>query len=294
MGDGRALDAFIYHLRMERNLSEQTVEAYRRDLRAYFLFAQREGLTPESRETVVTYLGAERKAGRASATVARRLSALKAYFTFLEREGDLSGEVLDDVHVARKDYRLPGVLTVEQVTALIESVSVQDPLGLRDRAMFEVLYGAGLRVSELTALRIEDYWTDPPRLRCLGKGGRERFVPLGRFAVSALAGYLDRGRPVLAGGRSHRFLFVNRRGGRLSRQGFWKILKRHAAAVGLAAETHPHVLRHSFATHLLEHGADLRAVQELLGHQDISTTQIYTHVDRRRIRPVYDATHPRA
>lgn len=294
MAGGHGFEEFIYHLRMERNLSEHTVEAYRRDITAYLAFAEREGITPRSRETVVGYLGAERTAGRASTTVARRLSALKAYFAYLEREGELPGEALTDVHVARKDSRLPGVLTVEQVKALIESVPDQDPLGLRDRAMFEVVYGAGLRVSELIGLRIEDYWTDPPRLRCLGKGGRERYVPLGRFAVDAVARYLDRGRPVLVGTRSDRFLFVNRRGGGLSRQGFWKILKRHAAAVGIADETHPHVLRHSFATHLLEHGADLRAVQELLGHQDISTTQIYTHVDRRRIRPVYDATHPRA
>ncbi len=287
------IEDFLYYLQYERRLSENTLSAYRRDLADYMRFAKNRPLD-RKREVVVAYLESLKRAGRSSATRARRLSALKSFYAYLEREEILTDNPTEYLDTPKGDRRLPSVLSPDEVVRLIESPNVGTPLGVRDRAMFEVMYAAGLRVSELCRLTINDWWEDPPRVRCLGKGSKERYVPLGRLAISWLHRYLDEARPRIETPRSGDVLFLNQRGNPLSRQGFWKLIKDYGQVAGIQTHLTPHTLRHSFATHLLENGADLRAVQEMLGHQDISTTQIYTHVSRARLRPVYDQAHPRA
>lgn len=294
----RQLAQYLYYLQVERNLSQNSILAYRRDLVIYLEYAKLRARAFEQRETIVEFLADQKQAGHKDATIRRRLAAIRSYFSYFQGIGDENMPKVDatqGIQAGRSPRGLPTVLTSEEIDRLIAGVPGDTALGLRDRAMFEVMYGAGLRVSELTGLDINDWWTDPGRIRCLGKGKKERYVPLGRSAIRALSAYVEEGRPRLVVKNSPNALFLSARGRSLTRQGFWKILKARAHALGLDADRlYPHALRHSFATHLLENGADLRSVQELLGHQDIATTQIYTHVDRRRLRPQYDAHHPRA
>lgn len=287
------IEDFLYYLQYERRLSENTLSAYRRDLEDFARFTKSHP-SDRNREVLVAYLESLKRAGRSSATRARRLSALKSFYAYLEREEILTDNPTEYLETPKGDRRLPSVLSPDEVVRLIESPNVGTLLGIRDRAMLELMYAAGLRVSELCRLSINDWWDDPPRVRCLGKGSKERYVPLGRLAITWLHRYLDEARPQLETKRSGDVLFLNQRGNPLSRQGFWKLIKDYGQAAGIRTHLTPHTLRHSFATHLLENGADLRAVQEMLGHQDISTTQIYTHVSRARLRPVYDRAHPRA
>ena len=289
-----SLEQFVYYLRMERNLSANSTDAYRRDLLAYRRFVVGSNYAFAGRDSVVAFLANEQREGKRDATVKRRLAAIRSYFGYLAGSGSEGRDPTEGLVISHSERTLPNILHLEQIERILATAGSDDPRDLRDRAMLEVLYGAGLRVSELIGLQINDWWTDPPRVRCVGKGKKERYVPIGRPAVKALAGYLDQGRPRLIGREGHGYLFVNYRGHPMTRQGFWKILKQRAQAAGLDEVVYPHALRHSFATHLLENGADLRSVQEMLGHQDISTTQIYTHVSRHRLRPIYDATHPRA
>lgn len=287
------LEEYLQYLVLEKNLSPNTVFAYHRDLLRFERWCCHNDRAWD-RDGVFGFLQAEKALGRSTATLARRQAALRSFFGYLEREEyqlDNPVQPLISTHLAR---RLPHVLTVAEITRLIEAPRADNPIGLRDRAMLEVLYAAGLRVSELVGLEVGDFWTDPPRIRCLGKGQKERYVPLGRQANEWLRRYLDRGRGRLMGKNRSERLFLNRRGGPLTRQGFWKILKSYGKQAGIDKPLTPHTIRHSFATHLLENGADLRVIQELLGHSDITTTQIYTHVSRSRILPVYRATHPRA
>ncbi len=280
---------------MERNLARNSVDAYRRDLTAYWRFAHASGRAIDERSTVVAFLAEEHSQGRRDTTMERRLSALRSYFGFgLDVDAGEGANPTDGLKVSAGPRSLPTVLSVADIERLLSACGGSTPLDLRDRAMLEVLYGAGLRVSELLGLEVNDWWRDPPRIRSIGKGGKERYVPIGRAAEAALALYMDEARPRLLAGATHGLIFVNYRGCPMTRQGFWKVLKQRADQAGLNAVVYPHALRHSFATHLLENGADLRSVQEMLGHQDIATTEIYTHVDRRRIRPVYDKAHPRA
>ncbi|WP_243239795.1 site-specific tyrosine recombinase XerD [Sulfobacillus harzensis] len=287
------IEDFLYFLQYERRLSANTLSAYRQDLQDYARFAATQAGAP-TREVVVGYLDHLRKQGRSSATRARRLSALKSFYAFLEREEILPENPTDYLDAPKGERRLPSVLSLEQVVRLIEAPDVSTPLGIRDRAMLELMYAAGLRVSELCRLTVNDWWGDPPRVRCLGKGSKERYVPIGSMALQWLQRYLNEVRPHIAGNNSNAVLFLNRRGSPLSRQAFWKLIKDYGQRAGITSHLTPHTIRHSFATHLIENGADLRAVQEMLGHQDISTTQIYTHVSRSRLRPVYDQAHPRA
>lgn len=247
-----------------------------------------------ARTQILGYLDALKKGGLSSATRARRLSALKTFYGYLEREEMIDTNPTVNLDSPKAERRLPGVLSPEDVVRLIETPDVTTWTGIRDRAMLEMIYATGLRVSELCHLTINDWWAEPPRVRCIGKGGKERYVPMGRTALEWLTRYLDSVRPRLQSRKSGDVLFVNRRGAPLTRQGFWKILKKYGVQAHIDQVLTPHTMRHSFATHLLENGADLRAVQEMLGHQDISTTQIYTHVSRARLRPVYDQAHPRA
>ncbi|AUW95445.1 site-specific tyrosine recombinase XerD [Sulfobacillus thermotolerans] len=287
------VDEFRYYLRFERNLSVNTIDSYGRDLQDYMQFLDN---YPEAgtEAAVVAYMEYLQNTKKSEATQARRLAAIKAFYRFLIREQHITNDPTELLVAPKMPRKLPGVLSVDQVTRLIEAPDVSKETGIRDRAMLEMLYATGLRVSELCHLTVDDWWADPGRIRCLGKGSKERFVPLGRMAMVWLLRYLDVSRPILVKDSSVKTLFLSRQGKGLTRQGFWKVLKKYAAGLGVTQTITPHTLRHSFATHLLENGADLRAVQEMLGHQDISTTQIYTHVSQNRLRPVYDKTHPRA
>ncbi|MBI3998674.1 MAG: site-specific tyrosine recombinase XerD [Armatimonadetes bacterium] len=291
-----AREAFLTYVLTERGLARHSVEAYARDLADFIAFAgRREVNAPEDihRATITLYLLWLRRRGLAPSSVARRLSALRGWTAFMLREGLIADDPALDLMPARLPRRLPGVLTVDEVERLLAQPHGEDPLALRDRAMLELLYAAGLRVSELVALDVGDVNLVLEYVRCLGKGSKERIVPIGAAAVRALHRYLTAGRPRLLAGRAPAALFLNRRGRRLTRQRVWMLLRAYAAAAGIRRPLGPHTLRHSFATHLLDGGADLRAVQEMLGHASVATTQRYTHLTRARLREVYRRAHPR-
>lgn len=289
------LSEFFSHLAVERGLAPNTLAAYRRDLTDYSNFLKERGrdvggVRPAD---ILQYVEILKRKGLAEATVARRVSALRVFHKFAVREGFSPKLPTTELGSVRRSMRLPKAATVREIELLLSKAIGRDPYGLRDRAILELLYGSGLRVSELTQLNVEDVDLEVGQLRCTGKGDRQRVVPVGGASREALSEYLRSGRPSLAGKRASPALFLNARGGRISRQTCWKIIKRYAALAGLT-DLHPHSLRHSFATHMLEAGAELRVVQELLGHADISTTQIYTHVSREHLKEVYRESHPRA
>ncbi len=305
MGDTLSAQAqrFLDHLQVERGLSPHTVGAYRRDLARYRGFLGARGIGDARQvgeEDVRAFLaalsaarGPEGRPYRAS-TVSRTLSAVRSFHRFLVREDEAARDPTSAVVRPRVPRRLPRPLSVGEVTRLLEAAGQPTPAGLRDLAMLELLYGSGLRVSELVGLDVDDVDLEGGSLRVLGKGGREREVPLGRHARRALEAYLTGARPVLAGPGSRGALFLNRRGGRLTRHGCARLLAACARRAGIGRRVTPHVLRHSFATHLLEGGADVRVVQELLGHASVATTQVYTLVTGEHLEAVYAAAHPRA
>ncbi len=289
------IDGFLTYLELERGLSPTTQSSYRQDLGLFeaFLKARRIGGLTRVRPLHVREFLQSLRATRSPATVARKLAAVKGLFRFLEGQQVITASPTPFIETPRLWRRLPQTLNVEEVERLLHSVKAEG-LGLRDLAMLELLYGAGLRVSELVSLDLAHCNFEAGFIRCLGKGNKERIVPLGRQAAAALARYLKTERPRLLARRPDaQALFVNRRGGRLTRQRVWQVLRRYADAGLLGKRISPHTLRHSFATHLLERGADLRIVQELLGHANISTTQRYTHVDRSRLKAVHEQYHPR-
>jgi len=289
---------FINYLSVERGLAANTLESYGRDLRQYSEFlrgsARLVSLRDASRANIISYLLQMEKQGKSPATIARRLAALKSFYQFLVRESLVERDPTANLESPRLDRRLPKVLSVGEVETLLAQPKLSAPGGLRDKAMLEVLYATGIRVSELVSLKISDVNLEMRYVKCLGKGSKERLVPIGTIACRAVADYLTRGRPKMVKDHSERSLFVNHHGRKMTRQGFWKIVKKYAAQAGIKKSITPHTLRHSFATHLLENGADVRAVQEMLGHADISTTQVYTHVNRKRLREEYRSSHPRA
>jgi integrase/recombinase XerD len=290
------LDAYLDHLRVERRLAANSVDSYARDLGRLAAFARAEGcpierLTRAHLEAFVRGLVAQ---GLAPRSAARAVASTRGLYRFLVREGRLDASPAEDLRGGRPWPALPRYLSPEEVDRLIGQPDTATTRGRRDRTMIEVLYATGLRVSELVAIKAADVHLSGGYLTCTGKGGKQRLVPLGDRAADAIRDYQQRARPELARPGSPPRLFLNGRGGALSRVGFWKILKGYVRAAGLRADVSPHVLRHSFATHLLERGADLRAIQLMLGHADLSTTQIYTHVLETRMRAIYDRFHPRA
>ncbi len=290
------VDAFLDHLRLEAGCSPHTCASYRLDLLDFVRFVHSRGiqdLRAVSRAEVTLYLFSLRHRGMSPATAARRLSALRTFYRFLAQEGGLHTDPTEDVTGPRRRRPLPKVLSREEVARLLAQPPADTPEGLRDRAILELLYASGLRVSELLGLEVGDVDLEAELVRVMGKGRRQRIVPMGSYAVRALEAYLSRARPVLVRGRKTEVLFLSRRGGRLSRQWVWRMLRVYARRAGIRSPASPHVLRHSFATHLLEGGADLRAVQELLGHATIATTQIYTHLTREHLREIFDRAHPR-
>jgi integrase/recombinase XerD len=293
------LEQFRDYLSFERGLSPRTLAAYQADARRLVAFAQERGVSRPSKVTYdllrdfVAYLTKSREPPLAAATVARKLSAVRALFRFLVEEEVLSTDPSERLESPRPARPLPHVLSYPEIERLLSAVSPDLELAHRDRAMLEVLYGCGLRVSELIGLRLLGLHLDDGLVQVVGKGRKERLVPVGADARHALRRYLRESRPRLDRGASDGRVFLNRHGRPLSRMGVWKILRRYVDRAALHKRVTPHTLRHSFATHLLEGGADLASVQEMLGHVDISTTEIYTHVDRGHLREVHRACHPR-
>jgi integrase/recombinase XerD len=288
--------AYLDHLRVERRLADHTLESYARDLAALSAYAAGAGRAVGAldRQALEAFVREQRAHGLSPRSVARRVAAVRGFYRFLVLDRQLDGSPADDLRPPRAWPALPTFLSLGQVDTLIAQPDVATPLGLRDRAMIELLYATGLRVTELVTVRSADLHLDEHYLTCIGKGSKERLVPIGEQATDWIRKYQATARRALLKGRPSPRLFLNARGGPLSRVGFWKILKRYAVRAKLPPTLSPHVLRHSFATHLLERGADLRAIQLMLGHADLSTTQIYTHVLEARLRTVYDRFHPRA
>lgn len=290
-----SIDSYLRHLEVSRRLAVNSLEAYSRDLGRLAAFADKAGtkieaLTLSDLEAFVRHL---MTTGLSPASTARSVAAVRGYFKFLRLNGAISVNPADDLRSPRSFKALPKFLSTEDVDALLAAPDVTKPRGLRDRALIELLYATGLRVSELVGLRIADVRLAEGFLKTLGKGSKERIVPIGDEAANWVTKYLKEGRPAISK-KETPFLFLNARGQRLSRVGFWKALKAYGAKAGVRGSLSPHVLRHSFATHLLDRGADLRAIQAMLGHADLSTTQIYTHVLEARLRQVYDRFHPRS
>ena len=292
----RYLEIFLNHLTLERGLSDNSIDAYARDLKRYLQYLNDLGLAEPDRiqrPAIVDFIEQLVQAGLAPASVARTISAVRGFHRFLVSEGFSKTDPGEQLEAPRLKRGLPGVLDVHEVESLLKQPDTSRPLGLRDRAMLELMYACGLRITELLTLRESDLFLEQGFVRCWGKGSKERVIPVGAIAQSWVKRYLDQVRPRWAKPGLSQTLFLNRRGGHLSRMGFWKILRRYAQKAGIRKRVHPHILRHSFATHLLEGGADLRSVQEMLGHADISTTQIYTHVDREYLKEVHRQFHPR-
>lgn len=290
---------FIAYLNYEKGLSGNTQAAYKRDLYklAHFMdkrYGNEFSIHNITKQDVMDFLTSELDSGAATSTLARNLSTIKTFMKFLLMEGQISLNPVSDLETPRVKRSLPRVLTVDEVDRLMEQPDVLNHLGLRDRAMLELMYGTGIRVSELLSLQKEDINMSAGFLRCTGKGMKERIVPVNQTSIDWVRRYLVRSRNYLVKNHLERTLFVNARGNKLTRQGYFKILRGYADKAGIKKEVTPHTLRHSFATHMLENGADLRAVQEMLGHSDISTTQIYTHLTQTRLREVYQQYFPRA
>ena len=290
------LERYLNHLAVERGLSRLSVEAYSRDLARFTGHLKGLGVDDPcraERRQIQDFLHQLSGCGLSPGSLARNISSLRGFYRFLAGEGLCLKDPTENLDSPKMARRLPEVLTVAEVEALLAQPDPAGPLGLRDRAMLEVIYACGLRISELLGLKRSDLAFDQGFIRCFGKGSKERVVPIGKTARHWTEKYLEGGRPVLTKKYPTDVLFLNNRGRPMSRMGFWKLLKSYAQKAGIKKRVHPHILRHSFATHLLEGGADLRSVQEMLGHADISTTQIYTHVDREYLKEVHRQFHPR-
>jgi integrase/recombinase XerD len=291
------LEPFRDYLALEAGNSANTVEAYLRDLRRLAQFAASKGVRSPAdltRATLRDFVFLLKDLGLSPATIRRHVSALRTYFGFMVGEGRLQEDPSDRLESPQRWRTLPETLTVREVEAILGAPSLDEPLAWRDRALLELAYGAGLRVSELCGLELHGLLLEEGLVRVFGKGGKERLVPIGRATIGAVSVYLSVLRPTLDRGRTKSRVLLNARGEPLSRVGAWGVVKRCTSRAGIQKRVTPHTLRHSFATHLLEGGADLRAVQEMLGHADLSTTQIYTHVDREYLRTVHKRFHPRA
>ena len=291
------LERFQDFLTLEQGASPRTHEAYGRDLVRFAVFAKTRGASSPvgvSARTLREYVYHLKDVGLAPASIRRNVSAVRTYYRFLLGEGHVVRDPSERLETPKRWRTLPDVLSVDEVSLLLAAPTLDEPLAFRDRALLELAYGAGLRVSEWISLGVRDVLMEEGLVRVFGKGSKERLVPIGRSAIGAVAVYLRELRPRLERGEGKGVLLLNARGTPLTRMGAWKILRKYVEAAGIAKRVSPHTLRHSFATHLLEGGADLRAVQEMLGHADISTTQIYTHVDREYLRSVHKQYHPRA
>ncbi len=290
------IEEYLNYLRLEKGLSENTIISYNQDLSKYLTFLNEKKIdSPDkiNHNTVTEFLLKMKNEGYSDSSISRVVAPIKSLHKFIVREGITDFYPLADIRTPKKRKKLPDVVSVKEIDDLINQAQGSKPLKLRDRAMLEVLYGCGIRISEMVGLNLDDLDLNRGYLKVYGKGSKERIIPLGLRAAEALSYYINKGRMIIKKKRLPEALFLNFRGERLTRQGAWKIIKKYAKEAGLINLT-PHTLRHSFATHLLENGADLKAVQEMLGHSDISTTQIYTHVSNKYLKEVYLSSHPRA
>jgi integrase/recombinase XerD len=285
--------SYLYLCRTERGLAANSLEAYRRDLHHFGGFLGKTSLNTVSLETLRAYMDSLRKTGLSNRSIARHTTTLRGFFAYLLEEGRIQSDPTELLAAPKIGSSLPKFLSTNEIDRLLSSPPESSATGLRDQAMLQLLYGAGLRVSELIKLKVSDLDENGGTVRVLGKGGKQRLVPIGREAIQAVETYTLTQRPALLKARTSPFLFVTARGGSMTRQGFWKLLRGHGRNASLFGSLSPHVLRHTFATHLLEGGADLRSVQAMLGHADIGTTEIYTHVMRSRLKQVVDDHHPR-
>ena len=291
------LNEYLSGLELERNLSRNTVASYKNDLSTLLIFLENKGIDdPSDIETnhLNSFFKSMTNLGLSSTSSARYHSSLKGFFKYLFLNEYIKKNPMDKVLPPKRAKSLPAVLSFEEIDKILQQPKTDNKLGLRDKAILEIMYACGLRVSELIVLHVSDLYLSEEIIRVFGKGSKERFVPVGSSAIKWVEEYLKNGRPLLSKKlKSENILFLNSRGTKLSRMGLWKIVQKYAHEAGIKKEIHPHTFRHSFATHLLEGGADLRAVQEMLGHVDISTTQIYTHIDREYIKQVHKDFHPR-
>lgn len=288
---------YLHYLKVERGLSENTIASYGIDLKL-FLEYLRENEIPSfkqvNKEVIVNYMQAEKNNNKANSSILRSVSSLRKFFQYLAQEKIIEKDPMLLIDTPKKKQHLPQVLTKEEVEELLHSPNTGQVLGLRDRAMLELMYATGLRISEIINLKLEDLHLTMGTLQTLGKGHKERIVPVGDEAIKWINRYLEEARPKLLKQKRSNYLFLNFHGNNLTRQGVWKNLKAEVRKAGIQKNITPHTLRHSFATHILENGADLRIVQELLGHADISTTQIYTHLSNKQLADIYNRAHPRA
>lgn len=293
------LEDYLHFLRIERQLADNTLTSYQKDLIDYIQSVletqQLHTLDDVERQHILVHLRKLKEEGKSARTIARHISSIRSFHQFLLREKVTSKDPTIHLELPQIEQKLPNFLSVEELTKLLNSIDLSKPQGVRDLAMFELMYASGMRISECLNLDLEDLHLTMGFVRVYGKGGKERIIPLGGAAISACERYLEEARPkLLKKAERTDAIFISQRGKRLTRQGIWKLLNKHVMNAGIQKDITPHVLRHSFATHLIENGADLRAVQEMLGHADISTTQIYTHVSKKRLKEVYKQFHPRA
>jgi len=291
------LKEYLTILKLERNRSDNTINSYKRDIEKFLLYTTACGISDIneiSYNLISEFFDAQNKAGIHTATTARYLSSIKGFFKYLFEQRYVENNPIDKLTSTKISRKLPVVLSFNEVEKILDAPDTSVPLGLRDKALLELLYSSGLRVSELINIKLNDLFFGDEVIRVLGKGSKQRIVPVGQSAVNWITEYLTKSRPLLMKKiKSQNFVFLSSRSTKLSRMTVWKIVDRYTKEAGIKKEVHPHTFRHSFATHLLEGGADLRAVQEMLGHADISTTQIYTHIDREYIRQVHKDYHPR-
>ncbi len=292
------IEDFLHFIMVEKGLSQNTILSYRRDLEKYTHYLmnveQVASLNEVTRIHIMNYVYFLKENGRATTTIARTVASIRSFHQFLMRESITNYDPALHIETPKHERRLPKALSTEEVEALLNAPKNKSAFDSRNKAMLEVLYATGMRVSELCSLKIQDVYLTMGFIRCIGKGNKERIIPVGKLATKALEKYINHARTLLMKKKKHDFLFVNHHGECLSRQGFWKILKKLSREARIEKELTPHTLRHSFAIHLLENGADIRAVQDMLGHADISTTQIYSNVTKTRLKEVYANFHPRA
>lgn len=291
------LKEYLSHLKLEKNLSENTLSSYKNDISTFISFLSDYKIADPSdisTENLTTFFKTLKNIGLTSTSAARYFSSLKGFFLYLLKNNYIIKNPLEKISAPKLSKKLPEVLNINEVDKILAQPNVSDTLGLRDKAILELLYACGTRVSELTNLKLSDLFLNEEVIRVFGKGSKERLIPFGSSAIEWVGKYIKESRSVLLRiSKSGNYVFLNSRGSKLSRMGIWKIIDRYVKEAGIQKEVHPHTFRHSFATHLLEGGADLRAVQEMLGHADISTTQIYTHIDRDYIKQVHKQFHPR-
>ena len=287
------IESFLDYLSVERGLSRNTIASYREDLKSFSVFAGQRPAGSISKNDITDFMFHLKEKGISPNSICRSLSCLRMFFRFLVRERVIKNDPTSLIESPKLWKKVPDTLSTNEVEALLGQPNPREAAGSRDRAILETMYATGMRVSEAAGLGLDNANLDVGFVRCIGKGNKERIIPLGRKAVESIRRYLDAGRPKLLKKKGSEFLFVSRLGTRLSRQSLWKMIKHYAVLAKIKKPIKPHILRHSFATHLLEHGADLRSVQEMLGHANIATTQIYTHVNKERLKSVHKAFHPR-